>query len=96
MSDPRFTDPQGTDPRLSDPVMRQDEPGGSIWGWVAGLAVLALVAFIVVAGWNSNSASTASNNPPPASTSGSGASTPMMPSAPAPSRAPAQSPNGGR
>ena len=84
MSDPRFTDPRGTDPRLSDPVLRQDEPGGSIWGWVAGLAVLALIAFIVVAGWNSDPASTARNNSPSATTTGSGASSPMTPSAPTP------------
>lgn len=112
MSDPRFTDPRfndasNTDPRLADPVLRQ-EPAGGIWGWVAGLAVLALIAFIVVAGWNSDhtAANNPSTNPPvttgsnapraPASTTGSGASSPMAPS-PSPSTpAPAQSPNGGR
>lgn len=109
MSDPRFTDPRTTDPRLSDPVLRQDEPAGGIWGWVAGLAVLALIAFIVVAGWNSDhmASNNPANSPPittgsnaprnatPPSTTGSGASSPMMPSAPAPST-PAQSPNSGR
>jgi hypothetical protein len=117
MSDPRFTDPRTTDPRLSDPVLRQDEPTGGVWGWVAGVAVLALIAFIVVAGWNSDRP-TASNNgspppittgantpgnppmrnvAPPASTTGSGASSPSMPSAPSPSTpVPAESPNGGR
>jgi hypothetical protein len=107
MSDPRFTDPRNSDPRLSDPVLRQDEPAGGIWGWVAGLAVLALIAFIVVAGWNSDhtASNNPNNNPPittgsnapraPASTTGSGASSPSMPSAPTPST-PAQSPNGGR
>ena len=111
MSDPRFTDPRNSDPRLSDPVLPQNEPTGSIWGWVAGLAVLALIAFVVVAGWNSDR-NTASNAPPPVttganapataprpltppSTTGSGTSSPMMPSASEPST-PAQSPNGGR
>ncbi|HEY4142376.1 MAG TPA: hypothetical protein VGM57_13235 [Pseudolabrys sp.] len=109
MSDPRFTDPRDTDPRLSDPVLRQEEPAGGIWGWVAGLAVLALIAFIVVAGWNSNNntAANSPNSPPittganaprnvtPPSTTGSGTTSPTMPSAPSPST-PAQSPNGGR
>jgi hypothetical protein len=110
MSDPRFTDPRNSDPRLSDPVLRQDEPAGGIWGWVAGLAVLALIAFIVVAGWNSDH-NTASNAPPPVttganspgsaprnamppSTTGSGASSPMAPTPSTP--APSQSPNGSR
>ncbi len=62
MSDPRYTDP-----RLSDPVLRREEGVGGVWGWVAGLAVLALVAFLVIAGWNS-SPNTANNNSPPATT----------------------------
>ena len=68
MSDPRFTDPRNSDPRLSDPVLRQDEPAAGIWGWVAGLAVLALIAFVVVAGWNNSDRNTASNAPPPVTT----------------------------
>ena len=99
MSDPRFTDPRPTDPRL-DPVLRQNERVGGMWGWVAGLAVLALIAFILIAGWNSNS-NTASNSSPPATigtapmrdvtpqgTTGSGATSPQpatpSPMAPAP------------
>jgi hypothetical protein len=106
MSDPRLTDPgynnPNTDPRLSDPVLRRDESAGGIWGWVAGLAVLALIAFIVVAGWNNNgtTANNAPNNPPvttgsatpmspPSTTTGSGSMSPR-PAAPAPS-APAPS-----
>ena len=64
MSDPRYTDPRYSDPRLSDPVLRHDESVGGVWGWIAGLAVIALVAFLLIAGWNSNS-TTASNNPRP-------------------------------
>jgi hypothetical protein len=60
MSDQRFTDP-----RLSDPVLRRDEPIGGIWGWIAGIAVVALIAFLVIAGSNSI---TASNNTSPATT----------------------------
>jgi hypothetical protein len=112
MSDPRFTDPRNTDPRLSDPVLRQEEPAGGIWGWVAGLAVLALIAFIVVAGWNSDQATTANSNSPPVTTGANAPATAprnvnppsttgsgaSSPSMPsAPSPStPAQSPNGGR
>jgi hypothetical protein len=91
MSDPRFTDP-----RLSDPVLRRDEGVGGTWGWIAGLAVLALIAFLMIAGWNGNP-STANNNSPPATTgsatrnisppgtTGSGSMSPQ-PLTPAPSR----------
>jgi hypothetical protein len=84
-----MTDPRFTDPRLSDPVLRRDEAVGGIWGWIAGLAVLALIGFIVIAGWN-NSGTTASNNSSPIitgsaprnvtppSTTGSGSMSPMM------------------
>jgi hypothetical protein len=76
MSDPRFTDP-----RLSDPVLRREEGLSGTWGWIAGIAVIVLVAFLVIAGWNGNS-NTASNTSPgamnPSSTTGS-ASPPMGP-----------------
>lgn len=62
-----MSDPHYTDPRLSDPVLRRDEGGGGTWGWIAGLAVLALIAFLMIAGWNSNP-NTANNNSPPATT----------------------------
>jgi hypothetical protein len=58
MSDPRYTDP-----RLSDPVLRREEGVGGTWGWIAGIAVIALVAFLVIAGWNGNS-NTANNVSP--------------------------------
>lgn len=94
MSDPRYTDP---DPRLSDPVRRRESTGG-MWGWIAGVAVLLLIGFVLVAGWNSNpdTASNSSsapvttgNNAPraPASTTGSGTTSPrpMQPAPAAPS-----------
>ncbi len=95
MSDPRYTDP-----RLSDPVLRRDEAIGGTWAWIAGIAVVALIAFLVIAGSNSN---TASNNTSPATTgsatrqmsppatTGSGTSSPR-PMTPAPAM---PSPKGG-
>lgn len=69
MTDPRFTEPRQIDPRLDDTELRQKQSAGGMWGWVAGLAVLALIAFVLIAGWNSSS-TTAINSPPP-SVSGS-------------------------
>ena len=97
MSDPRFTD------QRNDPVLRRDEGVSGTWGWIAGLAVLALIAFVLIAGWNSNPNS-ASNGPSPMTTgsaparmspptttgSGSTSPSPMAP-APAPSNAPSTS-----
>ena len=46
MSDPRYTDP-----RLSDPVLRHRRSRSAApWGWVAGIAVIALIAFLLIAG----------------------------------------------
>ena len=99
MTDPRFTDP---DPRLSDPVVRRDDNNGGMWGWIAGVAVLVLIGFLIVAGWH-NSGTTASNGASPSatvttpvrpatppSTTGSGSSS-TQPLTPAPSPAPAPS-----
>jgi hypothetical protein len=85
MSDPR------NDPRLSDPVARRPDSAGGMWGWVAGIAVVELIAIILIAGWNSNNSNTASN--PPAATTGSAtapttpppAAHPATPAAPRPS-----------
>ena len=91
MTDPRFTDTR------NDPVLSDEGVGGS-WGWIAGLAVLALIAFVLIAGWNSNP-NAASNGSAPittgsapmsplssARTSGSGTTSPSpMAPAPAPS-----------
>jgi hypothetical protein len=91
MSDPRF------DQRLSDPVERRSDTSGGMWGWIAGIAVVVLIAIILIAGWNSNK-NTASNVPastigavtspitPPSTTGSAPHSSPMTPSAPAPSQ----------
>jgi len=95
MSDPRFSD----DPRFTSPEQRMREErldptldpierersGGAVWGWVAGIAVLVLIAFVLIGGWGSGGGNnTASNNRIPASTTGSAPSAPApAPSAPA-------------
>jgi hypothetical protein len=72
MTDPRYTDPP-TDPRFRDPVLRDDTSGGgAMWGWIAGIAVVILIAFVLIGGWNGSGNNTASNTPnPPATTTGS-------------------------
>jgi len=75
-----MTDPRYTDPRLSDPVLRDDENIGGIWAWIAGFAVLALIAFVVVAGWNSDRNTASSNSSPPMSTSSAPPRNAMQPS----------------
>ncbi|MDO9413011.1 MAG: hypothetical protein Q7T81_10605 [Pseudolabrys sp.] len=84
MSDPRYTDQRLDDPRNTDPNFIQpglqpalrEESSGGVWGWVAGLAVVALIAFVVLAGWNNggteNSASAPGANPAPLTTTNSG------------------------
>lgn len=100
MTDPRFTDPRYSDPRLSDPVLRRDESAGGMWGWIAGVAVILLIGFLIIAG--ANNKNTAQNGSPAATTSsmnrsvpapsttGSGSTSPK-PVAPAPAT-PAPSP----
>jgi hypothetical protein len=103
MTDPRFTDPRYSDPRLSDPVLRRDESAGGMWGWIAGVAVILLIGFLIIAGAN-NKSNTAQNGSPPAtsssmnrttpapSTTGSGATSPQ----PAPSPQPTAPPKTGQ
>lgn len=101
-----MTDPRFTDPRLSDPVIRRDESAaGGMWGWIAGVAVLLLIGFLIVAGWNNNSttASNGSSSAPPTtssstlprntapSTTGSGVTSPQPLSTPSAPSAPPKS-----
>lgn len=88
MSDQQYNDPRDRDPLPSDPVVRRDRSVDRMWGWIAGIAVIVLIAFILVAGWNtSGNNNTASNNPPPAATPPS--TTGQAPSIPAPTAPPA-------
>jgi hypothetical protein len=97
MTDPRYTDPRYNDPPV-DTGLRRDRSGASMWGWIAGLAVVVLIAFILVAGWNGSNR-TVENGPhstvgsgttaqpvPPPTTTGQGGAT-MAPSVPATSPA---------
>jgi hypothetical protein len=98
MSDPRY------ETRLSDPVERRPDTSGGMWGWIAGIAVVVLIAIILIAGWNSNQ-NTASNNPsattgsaPMSSPSTTGSAprstmTPAAPMSPAPSAPSAPAPS---
>ena len=103
MSDPRYTDPRG-DRRVNGPTTRSRMRGdGALWGWIAAIAVMVLIAFVLIAGWNNTDKNTATNTstapvttspapnvtPPPAtSTTGSGA-TSNQPTSPTPSNPPA-------
>lgn len=40
-----------SDPRLDDPLIQQEPDGGEMWAWIAGLAICALIALVLVAGW---------------------------------------------
>lgn len=75
MTDPRNTDPRqsGWHPR-SDPSDRRSS--GGMWGWIVGIAVVILAAFILAAVWN-RAPETASKAPP--ATTGSGATTQAVP-----------------
>jgi hypothetical protein len=90
MTDPRNTDPRRHDYQFSDPVRRHEQSVDRMWGWIAGLAVVVLIVFIVIVGWNASAPTTASNTPrqsaPAVSTTGQAPST-----RPAPSPAPGQS-----
>jgi hypothetical protein len=97
MTDPRHTDPRYQDPHFSDPVLRHDRQG-DIWGWIAGIAVVVLVAFMLIVGSHGNK-HTAGNAPqataaihhampPPAGTTGQGSPMPMAPAPHAPAPAP--------
>jgi len=83
MTDPRNTDPHRREHQLSEPVRRQDT---RMWGWIAGIAVVVLVAFIIIVGWNSGGPTDTASSPP-ATTTGQAPATGGA-GAPAPSPAP--------
>ncbi len=71
-----MTNPHNTEPRYEDPYPGSSPSDtrrvASMWGWIVGIAVVILVAFIVAAGWsgNTHTASTA-----PTETTGMGTAT---------------------
>ncbi len=48
MTDPRH------DPWPNDPATPRPDSVGGLWGWIAGITVLALIAIILIAGWNTD------------------------------------------
>ena len=79
MSDPRFTESVTPDPipRPADPRLGEHEEveraGGAMWGWIAGIALVVLIAFVLIGGWGAadrSGTNTAGNMPAsaPAST----------------------------
>ncbi len=101
MSDPLNTDPRYSYSKFSDSVGRRENNVAGTWGWIAGIAVIALIAIFLIAGGRGVSDNTASNAPPATTTTGSaprnvtpgpgttGMGTPMQPRAPAPTTPPA-------
>lgn len=105
MSDPLNTDPRDSYSKFSDSVGRRENNVAGTWGWIAGIAVIALIAIFLIAGGRGVSDNTASNAPPATTTTGSatprnvtpgpgttGMGTPMQPRttpAPAPVTPPA-------
>jgi hypothetical protein len=95
MSDPRFTESVTPDPipRPADPRLGEHEEveraGGAMWGWIAGIALVVLIAFVLIGGWGAadrSSTNTAANTPSaPASapsTTGAGGNGAAPPAAP--------------
>lgn len=88
MSDPRY------EQHLSEPVDRRPDASGGVWGWIAGIAVVVLIAIILIGGWNSNK--NAASNAPSATTGSatapmarpSSSTTGSAPSSPSPATLP--------
>ena len=79
-----------TDPRHRPGPNLNDRSGGSTWAWIAGIAVVILVAFIVAAFWNGTQRTasmtppettgmgTVTHTTPPPAATGQGAGTPAI------------------
>ena len=65
MPDPYFTDPRYNNSRWGDPY---DASSGGIWSWVAGIVVVAIIAFFVMVGGERINQNTASNTLAPLGT----------------------------
>jgi hypothetical protein len=103
MTDPRYTDPRDERRTNGRTLFGTTRGDGALWGWIAAIAVLVLIAFVLIAGWNNTNDKTATTTPtaptttapgqnvtpPPASgTTGSGTTSPP-PSSPTPANPPA-------
>jgi hypothetical protein len=76
MTDPRFTDPRYSESRFPDrpDTLREEDNWTSsslAWGWVAGIAVLALVVIFLMSGGPSGTQTAGTNAAPPPATTGS-------------------------
>jgi hypothetical protein len=65
MANPHLTEPRYGDPRFHRRLPLRDESAGGMWSWLAGITVMALIAFFLVI---SLGGKTAGNNPPPVTT----------------------------
>jgi len=102
MSDPLYTKPRYSESQFSEPVGRRSDSVGGTWGWIAGIAVIVLIALFLIAGSHGINNNTATNVPPgapgattPSTTTGMGGPAQFpahRPATPAPSPAAPLSP----
>lgn len=78
-----MTDPLD-DPRLSETITGRSDSASGMWGWIAGIGIVVLIAIILIAGWSSNSKTASIATVPPAATTGAGSMAhPKAPAKPA-------------
>ncbi len=54
MTDPRLNDARYIDPRYSNSVLHHEEDVGRARGSIAGIAIIAVIAFGIIVGWSGN------------------------------------------
>ena len=80
------------DPRFDPPIRRYENVRG-VWDWVAAVAAVLLIGFVILTSFNNSNTASNGSSPPstasrtatPPSTTGSGSSSPQ-PATPAPSK----------